>query len=97
MIVEDNQSQRSKIGMIDATMLSRQMYGKGPGVVECVKSYSYQTHLQLRLTFSYVEVWLELSKPQPNLNTMVGFDNKMTLHHPPHPTQTQCQQYLSCY
>ena len=26
-----------------------------------------------------------LSKPQPNLNT-VGFDNIMTVHHPPHPT-----------
>ena len=25
---------------------------------------------------------------------MVGFDNKMTLHTPP--TETQCQQYLSC-
>ena len=40
-----------------------------------------------------------LSKPQPNLNTTVRFDLKMTLHTtpPPHPTQTQCQQYLSCY
>ena len=28
-----------------------------------------------------------LSKPQPNLNTMVGFDMKMTLQTPPtHPT-----------
>ena len=25
-----------------------------------------------------------LSKPQPNLNTMVGFDTKITLHPPPH-------------
>ena len=29
---------------------------------------------------------------------MVGLDTKMTLHTPPtHPTQTQCQQYISCY
>ena len=28
---------------------------------------------------------------QPNI-TKVGFDTKMTLHHP----ETQCQQYLSC-
>ena len=26
-----------------------------------------------------------LSKPQPNLNTTVGFDMKMTLKTPPHP------------
>ena len=34
---------------------------------------------------------------QPQLNSTVGFDTKMTLihHHPP--TQTQCQQYLSCH
>ena len=39
-----------------------------------------------------------LSKPQPNLNTTVGFDMKMTLQTPPHPTtETQCQQYLNCY
>ena len=36
-----------------------------------------------------------LSKPQPNLNTMVGFYMKMTLQPPP--TQTQSQQYFSCY
>ena len=29
-----------------------------------------------------------LSKPQPNLNTTVGFDMKMTLHTPPTTTQT---------
>ena len=42
---------------------------------------------------------LILSKPQPNLNTTVGFDNKMTLQTPPTQptTQTQHQQYLSCY
>ena len=45
---------------------------------------------------------LILSKPQPNLNTTVGFDNKMTLQTPPtYPTppttQTQHQQYISCY
>ena len=27
---------------------------------------------------------MQLSKPQPNLNTTVGFDNKMTLQTPPH-------------
>ena len=26
---------------------------------------------------------MQLSKPQPNLNTTVGFDNKMTLQTPP--------------
>ena len=30
---------------------------------------------------------LILSKPQPNLNTTVGFDNKMTLQTPPPPPQ----------
>ena len=37
---------------------------------------------------------------QPNI-TLVGLDMKMTLHTtlpaPPPPTETQCQQYLSCY
>ena len=36
------------------------------------------------------------SPTQPQLNSKVGFDTKMTLEHHP-PTQTQCQQYLSCY
>ena len=38
------------------------------------------------------------TQPQPNM-TLVGLDMKMTLQTtpPPHPTQTQCQQYLSCY
>ena len=41
--------------------------------------------------------------PQLNLNSTqklgVGCDMKMTLvtHHHPPPTQTQCQQYISCY
>ena len=39
---------------------------------------------------------------QPQLNSKVGCDTRMTLiHHPPPPTttttQTQCQPYLSCY
>ena len=29
-----------------------------------------------------------LSKPQPDLNTTVGFDMKMTLQTPPHPPTT---------
>ena len=37
-----------------------------------------------------------LSKPQPNLNTTVGFYTEMILQPPP-PTQTQRLQYLSCY
>ena len=44
--------------------------------------------------------FLILSKPQPNLNTTVMFDLKMTLHtthHPPSTTETQYQEYLSCY
>ena len=32
---------------------------------------------------------------QPQLNSKVGCDTKMTLDHPP-PPQTQCHQYLSC-
>ena len=37
---------------------------------------------QLSLSQINLSLFLLLSKPQPNLNTMVGFDNKMTLHHP---------------
>ena len=34
---------------------------------------------------------------QPQLNSKVGCDMKMTLdHHHPPPPQTQCHQYLSC-
>ena len=33
---------------------------------------------------------------QPKLNSKVGFDTKMTQHHPP-PAETQHQHYLSCY
>ena len=39
---------------------------------------------------------LILSKPQPNLNTRLGLTTKWLCT--PHPlTETQCQQYLSCY
>ena len=34
-----------------------------------------------------------LSKPQPNLNTTVGFDMKMTLETPPHPPPTTETQW----
>ena len=34
-----------------------------------------------------------LSKPQPNLNTMVGFDMKMTLQTPPHPPPTTTETF----
>ena len=45
-----------------------------------------------------VEVVVIVTTPTyPQLNSKVGFDMKMTLDHPPPPTQTQCQQYLSCY
>ena len=37
-----------------------------------------------------------LSKPQPNLNTRLGLTIKWHHHHH-HPTETQYQQYLSCY
>ena len=33
---------------------------------------------------------------QPQLNSKVGCDTKMTLDHHPPPPQTQCHQYLSC-
>ena len=36
---------------------------------------------------------------QPQLNSKVGCDTKMTLDHhppPPPPPQTQCHQYISC-
>ena len=38
--------------------------------------------------FEKVMAKMVLSKPQPqpNLNTTVGFDTKMTLQTPPHPT-----------
>ena len=46
----------------------------------------------------------KLTKPHLTHNstqpyiTLVGWDMKMTLHiHQPTTTQTQCQQYLSCY
>ena len=32
---------------------------------------------------------------QPQLNSKVGFDTKVTLNHHP-PPQTQCDQYISC-
>ena len=38
-----------------------------------------------------------MSKPQANLNTTVGLDPKMTLHTPPPTTETQYQEYPSCY
>ena len=34
---------------------------------------------------------------QPQLNSKVRCDMKMTLVHPPPPTQAQCKQYISCY
>ena len=45
------------------------------------------------------EIWEKLSKPQPNLNTRLGLTIKWLCTTPPHPTttETQCQQYLSCY
>ena len=58
------------------------------------------------LHISYSEIWQicrfytndaekdTIVKTPTQHNTMVGFDNKMTLHTPP--TETQCQQYLSC-
>ena len=36
-----------------------------------------------------------LSKPQPNLNTVVGFDLKMTLHTTPHHPQKHYVSYIS--
>ena len=36
----------------------------------------------------------KLSKPQPNVNTTVGFDMKMTLQTPPHPPPTETFQAL---
>ena len=38
----------------------------------------------------------QLSSTKPNI-TLVGLDIKMTVHTTPPPTQTQYQQYLSCY
>ena len=50
------------------------------------------TKTQMKVSLFFVK-----TPTQPQLNSTVGFDTKMTLihHHPP--TQTQCQQYLSCH
>ena len=50
------------------------------------KLNSAQLKLQLQFEF--------LSKPRPNLNTTVGFDMKMTLQTPPHPTTETFQALL---
>ena len=49
-------------------------------------------------------MWLKkLATPQVNQNltqpniALVGLDMKMTVHTTTTPTETQCQQYLSCY
>ena len=69
-------------------------------------SWQYQTIQCDYLVIDNIEISgeyediLSKSKPQPNLNTTVGFYAKMTLHHhppPPPPTETQNQQYLRCY
>ena len=48
---------------------------------------------------NYIEI-IVTTPTQPQHNSKVGCDMKMTLihhhHHHPPPTQTQCQQYLSC-
>ena len=62
-----------------------------------ILSYNMIYHLatNINYTFSHLR---QLSKPQPKLNPTVGFDLKMTLQpSPPPTTQTQSQQYLSCY
>ena len=50
--------------------------------------------------YQYILVCLDLlSNPQRNLNTRLGLTRKWLCipPTPPHPTETQCQQYLSCY
>ena len=46
-------------------------------------------------------MYKKMSKPQPNLNLTstqrLGFTRKLPYNHHPPPTETQCQQYLSCY
>ena len=78
--------------------------------LNCLPKEQFLSQILLRILNKKEERILQLSQPQLNRNltqpniTKVGFDMKMSLHiHPPlpihHPptTQTQCQQYLSCY
>ena len=51
-----------------------------------------QTKINLRMEFdlfspNFIHTLCKLSKPQPNLNTTVGFDMKMTLQTPPTTTE----------
>jgi len=41
------------------------------------------------------DIWEKLSKPQPNLNTMVGFYTKMTLQPPPPTHHTNSKSAIS--
>ena len=41
------------------------------------------------------DIWEKLSKPQPNLNTMVGFYRKMTLQPPPPTHHTNSKSAIS--
>ena len=66
----------------------------GKQILEYSTYYSDRTY---QFTLSNPRLNHNSTQPQPKI-TLVGFDMKMTLHpHPPLTTQTQCQQYLSCY
>ena len=69
---------------------------QGTTFIECNIRVLEKNHHLLRTLRSGGE---KLLKPQPNLNPTVGFYAKMTLQPPPTTTttQTQCQQYISCY
>ena len=66
-------------------------------------SWQYQTIQCDYLVIDNIEISGEyediLSKPQPNLNTTVGFYTKMTLHHHHHhhhpPTHTNSKSAIS--
>ena len=78
----------------------------------CARCVTTQGYLASHIFYYWHLVWyvvtvthIVTTPTQPQLNSTVGCDMKMTLiHHPPPPptthhpaTQTQCQQYHSCY
>ena len=55
-------------------------------------SFTLMYNFTFSFTFDYI-----LSKPKPNFKTTVGFDLKITLHSNTTTTESQYQEYLSCY
>ena len=69
-----------------ATAVYRQALTVSGGKL-CTHNHSMKEACFRLVMSTFTLLSLILSKPQPNLNTTVGFDNKMTLQTPPtHPT-----------